>query len=202
MSEIIGITSSTLPTQRIADILAYPRVPTISVRKAACRVDHDERLVILAGGTAPSGDRHGGAARPPAQGGQRTWLREAEEVVHARGDRERRRQPDPLDVSSLAARAAAHPGRVAAIEAVWDGDTVHDLFVRPVAVLEEPDGEGHPATVHQRTDGPPPAAAATEAGQTLADRLGVPFHFASPDVPDHEAPRRRQVHRRGASDVP
>lgn len=129
-------------------------------------------------------------------------LREAEEVVHARydalGDRVRRRQPDPLDVSSLAARAAAHPGRVAAIEAVWDGDTVHDWFVCLVAVLEEPDGEGRLATVHQRTDGCPPATAATEAGQALADRLGVPFHFASPDVPDDEAPRWRQVQRRGA----
>ncbi|MGW5432924.1 hypothetical protein ACWET9_37900 [Streptomyces sp. NPDC004059] len=28
---------------------------------------------------------------------------------------------------------------MAAIEAVWDGDTVHDWFVCLVAVLEEPD---------------------------------------------------------------
>ncbi|MFI1071819.1 hypothetical protein [Streptomyces puniciscabiei] len=31
-----------------------------------------------------------------------------------------------------------------------------------------------------------------EAAQALAEHLGVPFHFASPDVPDDEAPRRRR----------
>ena len=128
-------------------------------------------------------------------------LREAQDVVHARydalGDRVRRRQPDPLDLSSLAARAAEHPGRVAAIEAFWDGDTVHDWFVVLVAVLEDPDGERHLATVYHRANGPRPAIAAAEAGQALADHLGVPFHFASPDVPDDEAPRWRQVTSRG-----
>ncbi|MEV0375731.1 hypothetical protein AB0I10_39355 [Streptomyces sp. NPDC050636] len=118
-------------------------------------------------------------------------LREAEQVVHARyevfTERVRHTQPDPLDVSSLAARAAAHPGRVAAVEALWDGDTVHDWFVLLVAVLVNPSGEGHLATVHHRPDGPPPGAAAAEAGQILAHYLGVPFHFASPDVPDENS---------------
>jgi hypothetical protein len=54
-------------------------------------------------------------------------LCEDEQVVHARyesfGDRVRCTQPDPLDVSSLAARAGAYPGQVAAVEALWDGDT-------------------------------------------------------------------------------
>ncbi|QHA02580.1 hypothetical protein GQF42_04115 [Streptomyces broussonetiae] len=125
-------------------------------------------------------------------------LREAEQVVYARyeffGDRVRRRQPDPLDVGSLAARAASHPGRVVAVEAVWDGDTVHDWFVVLVAVLDDPSGEGHLATVHRRAGGPPPGTAADEAGRALARYLEVPFHFASPDVPDDEAPRRRTVH--------
>ncbi|CAL9470503.1 hypothetical protein [Streptomyces sp. enrichment culture] len=122
-------------------------------------------------------------------------LREAEQVVHARyealGDRVRRRPPDPLDVPSLTARAAALPGRVAAVEALWDGDTVHDWFVVLVAVLDDPAGEGHLATVHHRPGAPPPGTAAAEAGRALADSLGVPFHFASPDVPDDRAPRWR-----------
>ncbi|MFI8192400.1 hypothetical protein ACIF8T_27060 [Streptomyces sp. NPDC085946] len=124
-------------------------------------------------------------------------LREAEEVVHARygtlGDRVRRRPPDPLDTASLAARAAALPGRVAAVEALWDGDTVHGWFVELVAVLEDPVGEGRLATVRRRPGGPGPGAAAAGAGRALAARLGVPFHFASPDVPDDGAPRWRPV---------
>ncbi|WP_307787203.1 MULTISPECIES: hypothetical protein [Streptomyces] len=107
----------------------------------------------------------------------------------------RYRQPDPLDVPSLAARAAALPGRVAAIEAYWDGDTVHDWFVILVAVLEEPSGHGHLATVCHRRGGPAPGSAADEAGRALAHHLGLPFHFPSPDVPDDEAPRRRTVRR-------
>jgi hypothetical protein len=126
-------------------------------------------------------------------------LHEAERVVHARyealGDRVRRTPPDPLDLALLAARAAAFPGRVAAVEALWDGDTVHDWFVVLVAVLDAPEGEGHLATVHHRPDGPPPGVAAAGAGRALAGLLQVPFHFASPDVPDDEAPRWRAVRR-------
>ncbi|KOX01805.1 MULTISPECIES: hypothetical protein [unclassified Streptomyces] len=126
-------------------------------------------------------------------------LHEAERVVHSRydalADQVERTPPDPLDVPSLAARAAALPGRVAAIEALWDGDTVHDWFVVLVAVLEGPDGEGHLATVHHRPEGSLPRAAAAEAGRALADHLGVPFHFPSPNVPDDQAPRWREVAR-------
>ena len=129
-------------------------------------------------------------------------LREAERVVHARyealGDRVRRTPPDPLDLPSLVARAAALPGRVVAVEALWDGDTAHDWLVLLVAVLDAPDGEGHLATVHYRPDVASPGRAAADAGRALADHLGVPFHFASPDVPDDEAPRRRAVQRPAA----
>ncbi|MES5820114.1 hypothetical protein [Streptomyces sp. RG80] len=122
-------------------------------------------------------------------------LHHAEKVVQARyealGDRVRHRPPDPLDTPSLVARAAALPGPVAAVEALWDGDTVHDWFVVLVAVLDDPAGEGDLAIVHQRSDGPSPSARAAEAGRALADHLGVPFHFPSPDVPDDEAPRWR-----------
>ncbi|MER7576029.1 hypothetical protein [Streptomyces sp. NPDC126514] len=128
-------------------------------------------------------------------------LREAEEVVHARyeflGDRVRYPEPDPLDVPALAARAAAHPGRVAAVEALWDGDTVHGWFVILVAALEDPPGEGHLATVYHPAAGPDPASAADEAGGALARHLGVPFHFSSPDVPDDEAPRWQSTQQPG-----
>ncbi|MGM9441052.1 hypothetical protein ACTAF0_12410 [Streptomyces murinus] len=70
---------------------------------------------------------------------------------------------------------------------------MHDWFVLLVAVLDEPPGEGHPAAVHRRPGGGAPGPAATEAGRALADRLGVPFHFASPDTPDEQAPRRRET---------
>ncbi|MGW1275083.1 hypothetical protein [Streptomyces sp. NPDC002491] len=125
-------------------------------------------------------------------------LREAEQVVHARyaalGDRVQYQSPDPLDTPSLAARAAALPGRVVAIEALWDGDTFHDWFVVLVAVLDDgPRGEADLAIVHRLRGGPAPGAAAGAAGRSLADFLGVPFHFPSPDVPDDDAPRWRTV---------
>ncbi|MFF7073837.1 hypothetical protein [Streptomyces pseudovenezuelae] len=126
-------------------------------------------------------------------------LHEAERVVHARykalGDRVQRTPPDPLDLPSLAARTEAFQGRVAAVEAFWDGDTVHDWFVLLVAVLNSPDGESHLATVYHHPDGTPPGVAAAEAGRALAGHLGVPFHFASPDSPDDAAPRWRTARR-------
>ncbi|MFI7011090.1 hypothetical protein [Streptomyces sp. NPDC050145] len=103
-------------------------------------------------------------------------LHEAQLEIHARyealGDRVAHRPPDPLDVPALAARAAAHPGRVLAIEAVWDGDTVHDWFVELVAVLDSPPGEASLALVYEN-----PGPRATEAGRALAAHLGVPFRF-------------------------
>jgi hypothetical protein len=126
-------------------------------------------------------------------------LHKVERVVHARyealGDRVQRTPPDPLDLPSLAVRAAALPGRVAAVEAFWDGDTVHDWFVLLVAVLDAPEGESHLVTVHHQPDGSPPGVAAAKAGRALASHLGVPFHFVSPDVPDDEVPRWRTVQR-------
>ncbi|MEV6165859.1 hypothetical protein AB0L71_28875 [Streptomyces sp. NPDC052052] len=128
-------------------------------------------------------------------------LYEAEQVVHARyqalGDRVQRASPDPLDVPSLTTRAAALPGRLVAVEALWDGDTVHNWFVLLVAVLDDPPGEGHLATVRRRPGGRPPGPTAAAAGAALAHRLEVPFHFTSPDIPDDEAPLRREArHRR------
>ncbi|MDR6979521.1 hypothetical protein J2X68_006257 [Streptomyces sp. 3330] len=133
-------------------------------------------------------------------------LHEAQLVVHERylhhGDRIARTPDDPLDLESLAARAAGAPGRVVAIEVVWDGDTFHDWFVVLYAVTADPEGEHPLATVHghaarQHLDGTDPAlthpcaAVADKVGRALAARLSVPFHFASPHTPDDEAPRLR-----------
>ncbi|WP_308346603.1 hypothetical protein [Streptomyces sp. ISL-66] len=64
---------------------------------------------------------------------QGVGLNLAQELVSARyahfGDQVARTPDSPLDLESLAARAADIPARVAAVEAVWDGDTVHDWFV-------------------------------------------------------------------------
>ncbi|MEV8051592.1 hypothetical protein [Streptomyces bacillaris] len=134
-------------------------------------------------------------------------LHEAQILVHDRylhhGDRVARTPDSPLDVESLAARAAGCPGRVVAIEAVWDGDTVHDWFVCLMAITADPVGERCLATVYRdaavryfgEREAPgalhPSAAAADRSGRALAARLTVPFHFASPGTPDDQAPRWR-----------
>ncbi|MGZ9931506.1 hypothetical protein ACXNSR_16630 [Streptomyces sp. NC-S4] len=138
--------------------------------------------------------------------GQGIGLREAQEIVHLRyvhfGDRVARTPDSPLDLDSLAVLAHGIPGRVVAIEAVWDGDTVHGWFVDLLAITDEPAGQKCLAAIHwgaaeRALDGAdtggrhPSAVAATRAGTALADHLGVPFHFASPDTPDDEAPRWR-----------
>ncbi|MFJ6780827.1 hypothetical protein [Streptomyces yangpuensis] len=121
-------------------------------------------------------------------------LHEAERVVHERyvvhGARIARTPESPLDLESLTALASGLPGRVAAVEAVWDGDTVHGWFVKLLAITDEPAGERHLADVYGRRDRDP-AEAATGAGRALADHLGVPFHFPGPDDPGYDAPRWR-----------
>jgi hypothetical protein len=134
-------------------------------------------------------------------------LTEAQLVVHDRylhhGDRIARTPDSPLDLESLTARAAGAPGRVVAVEAVWDGDTVHDWFVDLVAVTDDPEGELRLATIHRSAavrhlgdEEPaarhPAAVVAGRVGRALADRLSVPFHFASPEAPDDQAPRWRR----------
>ncbi|MGW2822921.1 hypothetical protein ACWC24_18300 [Streptomyces sp. NPDC001443] len=116
------------------------------------------------------------------------------------GDRIARRPESPLDLESLACRAAGCGGRIVAIEAIWDGDTIHDWFVL-LAITADPAGEAALATVYWSTarrylgeEGKhltrhPAAVAAEQAGRALADHLSVPFHFASPDTPDDEVPR-------------
>ncbi|MBT2452219.1 hypothetical protein J7F03_35220 [Streptomyces sp. ISL-43] len=135
-------------------------------------------------------------------------LNEAQKLVADRyehfGDRVARTPDSPLDLESLASRTSGIRARVVAVEAVWDGDTVHGWFVRLLALTEDPAGDHELATVYWGTgvraleaEGAdsdprhPHAAAATRAGTALAAHLGVPFHFATPDDPDDEAPRWR-----------
>ncbi|WP_225827149.1 hypothetical protein [Streptomyces naphthomycinicus] len=119
------------------------------------------------------------------------------------GDRIARVPESPLDLESLACRAAGCAGRIVAVEAIWDGDTVHDWFVRLLAITADPAGESPMATVYgstarrylgegeDRHSRHPASTAAERAGRALAAHLSVPFHFASPDTPDDEAPRWR-----------
>ncbi|MFE1795636.1 hypothetical protein ACFW9L_05660 [Streptomyces sp. NPDC059517] len=110
------------------------------------------------------------------------------------------RQPEPpRDVESLAALIGELPGKPAAVEAVWDGDTT-GWFVELLAILDAPASEARLAMIRHGSDlrlfngqvPPwPEAAEATRTGTALAARFGVPFHFASPDKPDDQAPRWR-----------
>jgi hypothetical protein len=70
---------------------------------------------------------------------------------------------------------------VAALQALWDGDTVHDRFVLLVAVLNALEGrEGYLAAVDNRPDGPPPGAAAAAGGRTPTSHLHAcpPLHIS------------------------
>lgn len=113
-------------------------------------------------------------------------------------DRIARDPESPIDPDSLYWRAVSLGVDVLAVEAVWDGDTVRDWFVRLLAVSGTADGGtkdhdlaliDHPAARFQHGPGAAPATSADLAGRDLAAALGVPFHFASPDQPDDEAPR-------------
>ncbi|MFA1545413.1 hypothetical protein [Actinomadura chokoriensis] len=115
----------------------------------------------------------------------------------ALGRRFHRSPTAPLELEDLVAKVRALPQPPAAVEALWDGDT-EGWFVVLVGVVLDPKTEHHLATVQHGTDirafngEVPPWPEAEEVsriGRALAERLGVPFHFASPDAPDDLAPR-------------
>lgn len=95
------------------------------------------------------------------------------------GDRIARTPDSPLDLDSLAYRAAGFPGRILAIEAIWDGDTVHDWFVELLAVTEDPETDHHLATVYYSTAKNHLAAQHTSDPRPLpaiaADRAAAPW---------------------------
>ncbi|MHA6757613.1 hypothetical protein [Streptacidiphilus sp. PAMC 29251] len=105
----------------------------------------------------------------------------------------------PLDLVALVEKVEALPGRPVAIEALWDGDP-DGWFVELVALTDDPAAEHPLAWIRHGSDmrlfngTVPPWPEAQEAetvGRALAERFAVPFHFASPDQPDDEAPRWR-----------
>jgi hypothetical protein len=113
------------------------------------------------------------------------------------GQRFNRSPTAPLDLEDLATAIQACPDEPAAIEVLWDGDS-EGWMVRLLAVTLEPRTELHLATVQHGTDlrlfngEVPPWPEAVEAstvGRRLAERLGIPFYFASPEKPDNDAPR-------------
>ncbi|WP_055702287.1 hypothetical protein [Streptomyces silaceus] len=157
------------------------------------------------GGVAP------GAVMP------RPGLRDCQDVVASRHQAlaDRIVPPPRPTVADLAGLIRAEPEPPLAIEALWDGDTrgwmVDVVAVFPAgsaasAVPGAPCGSGSAApprdlclaTLREGGDlrilngQVPPWPEAVEArriGAELAELFGVPFHFASPDEPDDQAPR-------------
>jgi hypothetical protein len=121
------------------------------------------------------------------------WLTERGEV-----------EPDPVvGVAELVTKLQAISEPVAAIEALWDGDT-QGWLVMLVAVIERPSRRHprfdevtlallrHSGDIRLFNGEVPPwpeAAEAAEKGEALATALGVPFYFADPDTPDDALPR-------------
>lgn len=133
----------------------------------------------------------------------RPRLHDCHRMVMARyqalADRIVQQSDPPRDMERLTALIGELPGRLAAIEAMWDGDT-DGWFVLLVAVLDAPQGEVELAMIRYGSDlrifngQVPPWPESQEAvrtGTALARRFSVPFHFASPDEPDDGAPRWR-----------
>ena len=134
----------------------------------------------------------------------RTALSEAEDLVMSRKSMLALPAPKTPDVEALWAQLTALQPTPVALEALWDGDT-QGWFVVLQAILPVPSPE------HSRYTGKdltclvdksadmrlfngsvppwPEAQRGALLGQELARRLGVPFHFASPDSPDDCAPR-------------
>ncbi|MEZ0096156.1 hypothetical protein [Streptacidiphilus sp. EB129] len=135
----------------------------------------------------------------------RPGLYDTLDVVAARyrelGQRFERYPTPPLELVTLVEKVEALPGRPVAIEAVWDGDT-DGWCVDLIALTDDPATEHRLAMIRHGSDmrlfngTVPPWPEAQEAetvGRALAEQFAVPFHFASPDQPDLDAPRWRST---------
>ncbi|MFE7793745.1 hypothetical protein [Streptomyces sp. NPDC057460] len=117
------------------------------------------------------------------------------------GQRFERYPTHPLDLVTLVEKVEALPGRTVAMEALWDGDT-DGWSVDLIALTDDPATEHRLAMIRHGSDmrlfngTVPPWPEAQEAetvGRALAEQFAVPFHFASPDQPDFDAPRWRNT---------
>jgi hypothetical protein len=137
--------------------------------------------------------------------GSAPGLYEALDVVAERyrelGRRYERYPTPPLSLPALTDQVEALPGRTVAIEALWDGDS-DGWCVDLTALTDHPAAEHRLATIRHGSDMRlfngtvppwPEAQEATTVGRALAEHLRVPFHFASPDQPDLDAPRWRST---------
>ncbi|MER5365054.1 hypothetical protein [Streptomyces sp. NPDC002722] len=117
----------------------------------------------------------------------RPELHECVEVLDGRHRALADRMPPPArpDVDTMAAAARALPRGPVAVEAVWDGDTWGWIVVL-TAVLA---GPWESVVLGGFRIGAAGTGEAARTGRELAERLGVPFRFASPDEPDEDAPR-------------
>jgi hypothetical protein len=109
-----------------------------------------------------------------------------------------------LSREELLARADALPGLPDAIEAFWDGDTQGWFIVLSAVFRQVEDtkakykdfylgilqGEGGDFRLFVGQVPPwPEATYAQEIGQEIAEGLGVPFYFPSPEYPEAHCPR-------------
>ncbi|WP_432830727.1 hypothetical protein [Dactylosporangium sp. CA-092794] len=138
----------------------------------------------------------------------RPALHQAQDLLAERQaelDRQGLVQPDPPPptIQDLIEKTDALTEPIAAIEALWDGDT-QGWHVRLVAVVRRP-GRHHerfddvPLTVlrhgsdlrlfNGQVPPWPEAQQASEQGQAVARHYGVPFQFTNPDEPDIDLPR-------------
>lgn len=105
--------------------------------------------------------------------------------------------PQPASVESLLTKVASLPTAPEAIEAIWDGDTFGWLVVllavsrtlRTEYTLTMIRHGGDLRLFNGEVPPWPDAEEAARLGAALANRLAVPFHFASPHTPDDDAPR-------------
>ncbi|SCL50570.1 hypothetical protein GA0070617_1524 [Micromonospora yangpuensis] len=145
--------------------------------------------------------REGGLQSPPG-------LYQAQDLLIERRGELRRRglvelEPPPPTTEELIGKAEVVTAPVAAIEALWDGDT-QGWYVYLIAIVRRPSRHHDrfdevPLTVLRRSgdirliNGQvppwPEAQQAIEKGQAVAQHFCVPFHFISPEAPDTDPPR-------------